>query len=147
RLSEVRVMPSVLRFRFTSLLLILFGLIAVPASAQFDTAAVVGAVRDASGATVPDAKITLTSTATGISQTKTSAADGSYEFVTVRPGNYIVTAEKSGFTIAVVDNVEVQVAARMRVDLALAVGQVTERVTVTAATPLLETDSSQRAQV
>ena len=45
------------------------------------------------------------------------------------------------------DDVQVQVAARRRVDLQMAVGQLTERVVVTAASPLLETDTSQRGQV
>ncbi|HMD34467.1 MAG TPA: TonB-dependent receptor [Vicinamibacterales bacterium] len=139
-------MPSVTR-KILLLLTILIGPLVAPAAAQFDTAAVVGSVRDASGGVVPDAKVTLTNTATGISQTKVTGADGSYEFVNVRPGVYVVTAEKSGFTIALVDNVEVQVAARMRVDMSLTVGQVTERVTVTGSSPLLETDSSQRGQV
>ncbi|HEV3140899.1 MAG TPA: TonB-dependent receptor, partial [Vicinamibacterales bacterium] len=139
-------MPSALRSAAV-LLLILSGPFVTAAAAQFETAAVVGTVRDASGATVPDAKITLTNTATAISQTKVTKADGGFEFVTVRAGVYVVTAEKPGFTIALVDNVEVQVAARMRVDMTLPVGQITERITVTAATPLLETDSSQRGQV
>ena len=102
------------------------------ASAQFDTAAVVGTVHDASGAVVPDAKVTLTNIATGVSLTRSTSADGNYEFVAVRPGEYIVTAEKPGFAIALMDNVQVQVAARLRVDLQMSVGQVTERVVVTA---------------
>src|SRR5262245_37771320 len=116
----------------TTLLLLL---LAAPAFAQFDTAAVVGTVRDASGGVVPSATVTLTSTATGVSLTRTTNAEGLYEFVAVRPGVYVVTAEKTGFSIALVDNVQVQVAARLRVDLQMAVGQVTERVQVTAAAP------------
>jgi hypothetical protein len=117
------------------------------ASAQFETASVVGTVRDASGAVVPDAKVTLTSTATGVALTRTTTGDGSYEFVTVKSGIYIVTAEKAGFSLALVDNVEVQVAARLRVDMQMAIGQLSEKVVVTAASPLIETDSSQRSQV
>jgi len=117
------------------------------ASAQFDRAAVVGTVHDSSGAVVPDAKVTLTNTATGVSLTRTTTGEGTYEFVAVPVGVYLVTAEKSGFSIALVDDVQVQVAARRRVDLSMAVGQVTERVVVTAASPLLETDTSQRGQV
>ena len=121
---------------------------AIPrASAQFETASVVGTVKDASGATVPDAKVTLTNTETGVSVIRTTSSDGNYEFANVRPGIYIVTAEKPGFSIALMDNVPVQVAARMRVDLQLAVGQLTEKVMVTAASPLVETDTSQRSQV
>jgi hypothetical protein len=117
------------------------------AFAQFDTASVVGTVKDASGATVPDAKVTLTNTETGVSIVRSTNADGSYEFATVRPGIYIVSAEKSGFALALVDNVQVQVAARLRIDLSMSVGQLSEKIVVTAASPLVETDTSQRGQV
>ncbi len=132
-----------------SLLMLLFVLSAgIPrASAQFDTASVVGTVKDASGAIVPDAKVTLTNTQTGVSVVRTTSGDGNYEFVTVRPGIYLVSAEKAGFSIALMDNVEVQVAARLRVDLQMAVGQLSERVVVTGSSPLVETDTSQRSQV
>ena len=69
------------------------------------------------------------------------------EFPAVKPGIYVVTAEKTGFALALVDNVQVQVGARLRVDLQMPVGQVTEKVEVTASSPLVETDSSQRGQV
>ena len=110
-----------------SLLILLFVLGAgIPrASAQFETATVVGTVRDTSGAVVPDAKVTLTNTETGVSVSAHDRGDGNYEFVTVRPGIYVVTAEKPGFSIALVDNVQVQVGARLRVDLQMPVGQVT----------------------
>src|SRR3954451_18422297 len=117
------------------------------ASAQFDTASVVGTVKDAQGATVPDAKVTLTNTQTGVSVVRTTTSDGNYEFVTVRPGVYLVAAEKPGFSIALMDNVQVQVAARLRVDMQMAIGQISEKVEVTAAAPLVETDTSQRSQV
>src|SRR3954447_25954510 len=132
-----------------SLLCVIFVLgAAIPrAAAQFDTASVVGTVKDASGATVPDAKVTLTNTQTGVSVVHTTSSDGNYEFNTVRPGVYLVAAEKPGFSIAQMDNVQVQVAARLRVDMQMAIGQVSEKVEVTAAAPLVETDTSQRSQV
>ncbi len=117
------------------------------AFAQFETASVVGTIRDTSGAVVPGAKVTLTNTATGVSTTRTSTGDGTYEFVTVKSGIYIVTGELSGFSMALVENVQVQVGARMRVDLQMAIGQLSEKVEVTAASPLVETDTSQRGQV
>ena len=49
-------------------------------------AAVVGTVRDSSGGLVPGAKVTLTSSETGISASKTTGDDGNYEFPAVRPG-------------------------------------------------------------
>jgi hypothetical protein len=120
---------------------------AAPALAQFETASVVGTIRDSSGAVVPGATVTLTNTATGVSLVRKTTAEGTYEFVTVKSGAYVVTAEQTGFSLALVDNVQVQVGARMRVDLQMAVGQLSERVEVTAASPLIETDSSQRGQV
>ena len=116
------------------------------AFAQFDTAAVVGTVRDGSGAVVPSAKVTLTAIETGISVSRASGADGNYEFAAVKPGRYVVTAEKPGFAVAMMDDVQVQVGARLRVDLQMPVGQLTEKVEVSARS-LVETDSSQRGQV
>ena len=120
---------------------------AAPARAQFDSATVVGTVRDASKAVVPGAKVTLTAVDTGISTIRTSGEDGNFEFPAVRPGQYVVTAEKTGFAMAMVDNVQVQVGARLRVDLEMSLAQLSEKVQVTAASPLVETDSSQRGQV
>lgn len=120
---------------------------ASPTFAQFETATVVGTVRDASGGVVPAAKVTLTNTATGVSQERTTDANGHFEFFTVRIGTYVVTAEKEGFSIALVDNVQVTVGARQRVDLSMAVGQLSERVEVSARAVLLQTDSSDRSQV
>ncbi len=137
----------VLIFRKALQWVVVLSVMAAPAAAQFDTASVVGTVRDTTGAVVPSATVTLTNTATGVALAKSTDAAGNYEFVAVRPGIYVVTAEKSGFAIALVDNAEVRVAARLRVDLQMSVGQVTEKVEVTAMSPLIETDTSQRGQV
>ena len=85
----------------------------------FETASIVGTVRDTTGAVVPAATVTLTSAATGVALTRTSAADGSFEFFAVKDGVYVLTEEKTGFSIALVDNVQVQVGGRLRVDLQL----------------------------
>ena len=92
-------------------------ILARPAWAQFETATVVGSVKDSTGAVVPGAKVTLTNTQTGVTAERTSDANGNFEFFTVRIGAYVVTAEKEGFSIALVDNVQVTVGARQRVDL------------------------------
>ena len=104
---------------FAALLLVLW---AAPSLAQFETATVVGTVRDTSGAVVPSAKVTLTNRATGVSVERMSDGNGSFEFFTVRIGIYLVSAEKDGFSIAVIDDVQVTVGARQRVDLSMAVG-------------------------
>ncbi|MEP7304937.1 MAG: carboxypeptidase-like regulatory domain-containing protein [Acidobacteriota bacterium] len=124
----------------------LFLFAARPASAQFDTGSIVGTVRDATSAVVPQATITLTNVATGVSAATTTNREGNYEFFTVRPGTYLVTGEKAGFSVAVTDNVQAAVGGRLRVDLQMTGGQVTEKVEVSARAPLLETESSQRGQ-
>src|SRR5262245_37970470 len=118
-----------------------------PAFAQFETATVVGTVHDSSGAVIPDAKVTLTNTATGVSAERASDPNGNFEFFTVRIGTYVLTGERPGFSVALVDNIQVTVGARQRVDLTMAVGQVTEKVEVSASAVLLQTDTSDRSQV
>src|SRR5262245_14365920 len=120
---------------------------AASASAQFETSSLLGTVRDLSGAVVADATITLTNSETGVSQTRTTDSSGNYEFATVRIGTYVITAEKPGFSVALAENVPLTVGTRQRVDLSLQVGQVSERIEVTAAATRLETDTSQRGQL
>jgi hypothetical protein len=134
-----------LRRLWIAALLLLFAPTA--ALAQFETASVLGAVRDNTGGVVSGATVTLTNTATGVSATKVTDENGHFEFFTVRIGTYVITAEKPGFSVALADNIEVTVGARQRVDLTLQVGQVTEKVEVIAASTRLETDTSHRGQV
>jgi Carboxypeptidase regulatory-like domain/TonB dependent receptor/TonB-dependent Receptor Plug Domain len=134
-------------FRFLILPLLLAGTGPRTAAAQFETAAVVGTLRDASGAIVAGARLTLTNLETGVTTERSSDAAGNYEFFNVRIGRYVVAADKAGFSVAVVDDVQVTVGARLRVDITMAVGQVTETVEVRAAAVQLQTDSSERSQV
>jgi len=115
--------------------------------AQFDTATVLGTLKDRSGAVVPGAKVTLTNLETGISNAVESDESGNYQFLQVRVGRYRLSAEKAGFSTAVAEEFAVNVGARQRVDLDLAVGQVTETVSVTAAVQLVESENSQRGQI
>ena len=127
--------------------LLAYMLCASSAFAQFETASIVGTVRDNSGAVVDEATVTLTNAATGVSQIKKSDGSGIFEFSTLRVGTYLVTAEKEGFAVAVADNIQLTVGARQRVDLTMQVGQLTERIEVLSAATRLETDTSQRGQV
>ncbi len=122
-------------------------LLAASALAQFETASVLGTVRDASGAAVAGATVTLTSTGTGISAATTTDADGNYEFFTVRIGGYRLTVRKQAVSTTTADEVTVGIGARQRVDLTLAVGQARETIQVTGDVSLLETEGSQRGQV
>src|SRR5215471_6514884 len=115
--------------------------------AQFESASVLGYVRDASGAAVPNATVTLTNTATGIWQTKTTDEEGKYEFPGVQIGNYQIVAAAQGFDKARTDTFTVQTNARQRVDVNLKAGSVTEEVTVTAAAAMLDTETSSHSTV
>ena len=128
-------------------LVLLLAAAGTPAFAQFETASVLGTVRDTTNAVVPDATVTLTNAATGVSVTRTTNAEGNFEFVTVSAGTYLLTVEKSGFAMALIENVIVQVGSRLRVDAQMSVGQVSERVQVTGTAPLIETETSSRGQV
>jgi len=115
--------------------------------AQFDTGAVLGTIRDRSESVVSSVKVTLTNVETNLSVTKETDSNGNYEFFTVKPGRYKVMAEKTGFSTATANDIVVNVNARQRVDLTLAVGAVTETVEVSATVPLVESETSQRGQV
>lgn len=118
-----------------------------PLYGQFDTATVLGTVRDETGGVIPGVTITLTNVQTGISQTTVSDDNGNYQFVNVRAGLYRVGAELVGFATAVADRVTVAVNSRQRVDLAMRVGEITDTVEVIGGVALAETDTSDRGQV
>ena len=120
---------------------------ALVARAQFDTATVLGAVKDKSGAMISGAKVILTNVETGISAERLSDSEGNFEFFGVRVGRYKLMAEMAGFSKASTPEFQATVGTRQRVDIEIAVGQVTETVEVTDSVRLLETDSSQRGQV
>jgi len=114
---------------------------------QFDTAEVLGTVRDTSGAAIPKAGVTLTNMDTGIQAKTTTDDNGNYDFFNVRVGRYSIAVEHSGFSKFTTTDVAANVGARQRVDLAMTVGAVTETVEVTGAVSALQTDSSDHGQV
>ncbi|MGH9800986.1 MAG: carboxypeptidase regulatory-like domain-containing protein, partial [Blastocatellia bacterium] len=124
-----------------------FLLTTVTSFAQFDTATVLGTVRDSNGAVLPGVTVTLKNASTAIAVTAQTDADGNFQFSNVRIGDYRVSAEKQGFSTAVAERVNVTVNARQRIDLTMQPGAVTETVIITDAVQLLETDSSVRGQV
>ncbi len=115
--------------------------------AQFETAEVLGTVRDASGAVLRNASITLINEATGIESKTTSDESGDYDFFNVSVGHYTVTAELAGFSRFTTRGVNVNVNARQRVDISLQVGAVTQSIDVQGAAAVLETDTSEHGQL
>ena len=132
---------------FLLLAMICVVLNSAPLFAQFETASVLGYVRDSSGAVVPGATVSLVNQETKAQVTAQSNAQGAYEFTDVKIGQYQVTAKAAGFDISTTQPFTVTVNARQRVDVALTIGSANETVTVDSAATLLETDSSERGQV
>src|SRR5262245_7981924 len=110
--------------------------------AQFETAAVLGTVRDPSGSVIPNAAITLRNVNTGVASVGRTDANGNFEFPTVKIGDYRLSAEAPGFAPATTETFNVAVSARQRVDLTMKIGAATETITVSGAASLTESDSS-----
>jgi hypothetical protein len=111
--------------------------------AQSSSADVLGTVMDATGAVVPDAKVTITNTGTGISVTATSGKTGDFIFTNLQPGTYKLTAEGAGFKSFVAEGLTLAVGDRARVNPKMVIGDTSESVSVSAGTaPQLDTDTS-----
>lgn len=115
--------------------------------AQFETAAVLVAVFDASHTGVSNAHVQLENLGTGTTQSTATDADGNYQFLEVRVGHYRVVADATGFKKTETHEFRVEVGARLRIDATLEVGNVQETVEVKDSASILETDSSERGQV
>jgi iron complex outermembrane receptor protein len=104
-------------------------ILAAPALAQ-PTGTITGVVRDASGAGVPGATLTVTNQATRAAQDITSGADGSYA-AKVAPGVYSVTASVKGFAKFTEKDLKVEAGASATANFTLE-AQLAEEITVTA---------------
>ncbi len=126
-------------------LLAVFAVLAyLPLAAQEFRATLSGRITDPSGAAVGGAKIEARMLATSAIATSMSAEDGSYQLSFLTPGAYVITVEKTGFRKSVREGVNLQVAERGVADIALAIGETTQSITVAAGTALIETESADR---
>ncbi len=121
---------------------------AIPLHAQFEYGEILGTVRDASGAVVSGAKVTVRGLSTNVQASASTNDQGNYSFPDLRSGSYEVATSFKGFRPAKSDALLLRVGDRLRMDLTLQPGEITEAVTVQAeVAPLLETDTSTRGQV
>ena len=107
-------------------LVLLILLFACVASAQTYTATVTGTITDPNGQPVPNAKITATNKATNIATTAQSGESGNFTIPFLRPGEYDISAESSGFKRTVQSDLTLEVNQTAKLDMQLAVGEVTE---------------------
>jgi hypothetical protein len=116
--------------------------ISFEASAQ-QTGAITGVIRDAQAAVLPGVTIQLTSPALiGGPRTTTSASAGTYQFTSLPPGIYELSFELTGFQPLKRAQIQVQVAATTRVDVALNVGTLEETVLVSGESPVVDVSST-----
>jgi len=109
--------------------------------AQRDLGTVTGTITDAQGAAVPNAKITITEDSTGLTTSLQSNDSGTFTRPAMKAGTYTVIVEASGFQKSQQKNVLINPGVPTRVDVTLQVGNATQTVEVTAAAPLLQTES------
>jgi hypothetical protein len=113
------------------------------ASAQSDRGTITGTVSDPAGAIVASAKVEAKSVTTGTAYEVASTDTGNFTLSQLPAGNYEMTVTVAGFKRFVRQNITVQVAGTVRVDVPLEVGATSESVTVTESTALLKTESGE----
>src|SRR3954469_11075593 len=128
--------------RFKILVLCVALLICTSLCAQETTGTIAGIVKDASGAVVPDANVTVQNTGTGQQRQVKSGSEGEFSVPQLPIGKYQVTATHPGFSKVLVKDTELQVNDRRRVDLTLPVGTAEQVVTVEASNTRVDTESS-----
>ncbi len=125
---------------------IFLALLTAPLAAQTGLGVVRGTVVDATKAAVPNAKITLTNTATGVSRGTESSAVGIYYFGAVQPGPYSMSVEASGFK-RWTGTLTLEVGQTAVVDASMEVGTLEATIEVTGAAPVITTVGSDVSDV
>lgn len=126
----------------SSLLVAPLVLACVSSHAQINSGSLGGTVADATGRVIPGAQLTARDADSGTVYKTTSSSSGAYLFSSLRPGTYAITVTAAGFTVAEVTALPVFITTRSAHDFALTVGAASDTVTVDAAGPTLETETS-----
>jgi hypothetical protein len=108
-------------------------------SGQEASGRILGNLTDASGALIPDVKVTVANTETGTNRTTVSDRAGFFQVADLPIGTYTITAEKSGFAKLETAPQKLLINQSLRLDLAMSVGQVTDTVEVAAQAGGVET--------
>ena len=135
-------------FRHGTALVALMAVFAGAAVAQTTGAAnLVGTVTDSTGAVVVAAKVRVVNVATAFVSESQTGAEGSYYVPDLSPGTYRLTVEAVGFKQAIRDGIALRMGETPRIDVQLEVGAASDQVTVTAAAPLLATETAAGSSV
>ena len=124
---------------------LLLVLATLPAAAQEVRGNISGTVKDAGGV-VPGAAVTITNTDTGVAQHLVSNSNGYFEAPLLQPGNYSVSVELEGYKKVVRPGIVLGVGQQVSLPFTLDVGGISETITVSAESPLLDTSSVSSSQ-
>lgn len=131
-----------MKLRFVSLTVVLAFLVAATVSAQEFRGGIKGTVKDASGAVLPGVSVTVANVETNVSQTMVTDAKGLYQVRYLNPGKYSVEARLEGFKPVIRKEVQVRIGDNIPIDFKMELGGMSEVISVTASTPVLDTTSS-----
>ncbi|HYK34668.1 TonB-dependent receptor [Alloacidobacterium sp.] len=110
------------------------------------TGTILGTITDSTGAVLPNVKVTVTNTATNVKYNTVSSSTGDYTAPSLNPGSYTVSASANGFQTSVTQSFVLAVDQKVRIDMSLKPGAVTETVELTAQAVQLDTDSAALSQ-
>ncbi len=128
-------------------LVAMFALVSAVSAQNLATGTLVGTVTDNTGGVVTGAAVTVTNTQTQVSSRAVTNAEGSYYVPFLALGSYQVAVEAAGFKKYEQSGIVINAGETPRIDVKLQIGAVSEEIKVTAAAPLLETDSPVMGQV
>src|SRR5215468_4204865 len=111
------------------------------------TGSILGVVRDRSQGVVAGARVVVTNVLTNLTQETTSGPDGSYRILALPAGNYKLTVTAQGFRAFTETEIVVKVNDELRFDVTLDVGNVTEKVEITANAVQVQTENTQLGDV
>src|SRR5215218_6732764 len=130
------------RLVFIATVLFVIAAFAAPSVAQ-TAGTITGMVTDASDAALPGVTISARNTETALTRTVVSGAQGRYAIPALPPGTYEIRIELTGFTPQVRRDVHLAVAETLALNVTMQVGGVALEEVVTAATPLVNTSTSE----
>src|SRR5712691_11940776 len=147
RVSDQEVQPMLTKFVGRAITLawivaLLTGTSSFPSSAQATNGTILGTITDASGAVVSGAAVEAKNTATGVTRSVTTNAQGRYRVPDLIVGEYEAQVTMKGFQTSVQRSIPLTVGSERVVDFALQVGQAQQTVTVEGQISQVDTTSA-----
>src|SRR5262245_9021729 len=115
--------------------------------AQTTQGNILGTITDDSGAFIVSAEVTVTSLDTGSKRVTSTDKEGFYDIAHLEPGNYQVSAHMAGFKQFIQSTVVLESAKKVRIDITLKIGDVSQSVEVQGVTPPIDTETARIAEV